>query len=149
MIFLQKWSKSLRNLKAAPEEDNPRLSIKFSLVFPSFMYLLATKPMVKRSRSSGQSSGGLWVENKAEIWFFFLSNFSKLFNFSAIFVPVPFCELVRIWSSFLSILLCSKYLQSNFEVPGPLRSLSWGLTYTVIPDLKFKYWPDEAYSNLI
>ena len=41
-------------------------------------------------------------------------------------------ELVQIWSSFLSILLCSKYLQSNFEFPGPLRSLSLGLIPTVI-----------------
>ena len=47
-----------------------------------------------------------------EFVFFFFQNFQKLFNSSAIFVPVPFCELVRIWSSFLSILLCSKYLQS-------------------------------------
>ena len=96
------------------------------------MYLLATKPMAKWSKASGQSSGGLWVENRAENRSFFLSNFSKLFNYSAIFVPVPFCELVRIWSSFLSILLCSKYLQSNFEVPGPCGSLSLGLIPTVV-----------------
>ena len=37
---------------------------------------------------SGQLSGGVWVENRAEIWSF--SSF-KLFNFSAFFVPVPFC----------------------------------------------------------
>ena len=54
-----------------------------------------------------------------------------MFNFSAIFVPVPLCKLLRTWSSFLSILLCSKYLQSNFEVPGPCGSLSWGLSFTV------------------
>jgi hypothetical protein len=48
-----------------------------------------------------------------------------------IFDPVPFCELVRIWSSFLSIIFCSKYLQSNFEVPGPCGSLSLGLIPTV------------------
>ena len=71
-------------------------------------------------------------ERPPKIWFFFLSNFSKLFNFSAIFVPVPFCELVRIWSSFLSILLCSNYIQSNFEVPCPLRSISLGLIPTVL-----------------
>ena len=45
---------------------------------------------------------------------------------------MPLCKFLRIWSSFLSILLCSKYLQSNFEVPGPLRSLSWGLSFNVI-----------------
>ena len=39
---------------------------------------------------------------------------------------------MRTWSSFLSILLYSKYLQSNFEVPGPLRSLSWGVYFTVL-----------------
>ena len=37
-----------------------------------------------------------------------------------------------IWSSFPSILFCSKYLQSNFEVPGLLRSLSLGLIPTVL-----------------
>ena len=45
------------------------------------------------------------------------------------------CQIVQFlqtWSSFLSTLFCSKYLQSNFEVPGPLRSLSWGLSFTVI-----------------
>ena len=45
---------------------------------------------------------------------------------------MPFFALVPIWSSFLSILLCSKYLQSNFEVPGPLRSISLGLIPTVL-----------------
>ena len=45
---------------------------------------------------------------------------------------MPFCELVPIWSSFLSILLCSKYLQSNFEVPGPSHSISLGLIPTVL-----------------
>ena len=63
-----------------------------------------------------------------------------MFNFSAIFIPVPFWELVRIWSSFLSILLCSKYLQSNFEVPGPLRSLSLGLIPTVIAAIFHKWF---------
>ena len=63
---------------------------------------------------------------------FFLSNFSKLFNFSAIFVPVPFCQLVQIWSLFLSILLASKYLQPNFEVQGVKGSLSVGLIPSVV-----------------
>ena len=54
----------------------------------------------------------------------FFSNFSKLFNFSAIFVPVPFCQLVRIWNLFLTILLASKNLQPNFEFRGVWRSLS-------------------------
>ena len=63
---------------------------------------------------------------------FFLSNFSKLFNYSAIFVPVPFCQLVRIWSLFLSILLASKYLQPNFEVLGVKGSLSVELIPTMV-----------------
>ena len=40
-----------------------------------------------------------------------------------IFVPVPLRNFLRTWSSFLSTLLFSKYLQSNFEVPGPCGSL--------------------------
>ena len=47
--------------------DNPRLSHKISLIFASFVHLLATKPMAKGSKASGQSSGGLWVKNMAEI----------------------------------------------------------------------------------
>ena len=57
------------------------LSIKFSLVFPCFVYLLATKPMVKQSRASGQSSG-LRTGLKSDFFFFkffrivqFLSHF--------------------------------------------------------------------------
>ena len=42
-----------------------------------FVYLLATKPMAKWSKASGQSSRGLWVENRAEIWFFFSFKFDK------------------------------------------------------------------------
>ena len=49
-----------------------------------------------------------------------------------------YCEL---WKSFPSTLLCSKYLQSNFEVPGPLRSLSLGLIPTVL------IWKQNANSN--
>ena len=49
------------------QADALGLSIKFSLVFPSFVYLFATKPLVKQSKASGQSSGGVWVENRAEI----------------------------------------------------------------------------------
>ena len=60
----------------------------------------------------------------------------KLVNLSVIFVPVPLCKQMRTWSSFLSILLYSKYLQSNFEVPGPLRSLSWGVSFTVLDQVR-------------
>ena len=49
---------------------------------------------------------------------------------------------MRTWSSFLSILLYSKYLQSNFEVPGPLRSLSWGVSFTVLC-IKILKWSNK------
>ena len=39
------------------------------------------------------------------------------------FCSCALCKFLRIWNSFLSTELCLKYLQSNFEVPGPLRSL--------------------------
>jgi hypothetical protein len=42
------------------------ISNKFSVIFPSFVNLLATKPMAKQSRASGQLSGGHWVEYRAE-----------------------------------------------------------------------------------
>ena len=48
-------------------QDNPRLSNKISLIFASFVHLLATKPMAKWSKESGQSLGGLCVKNRAEI----------------------------------------------------------------------------------
>ena len=38
------------------------LSNNFSVIFPSFVHLLATKHMDKQSRASGQLSGGHWVE---------------------------------------------------------------------------------------
>ena len=61
-----------------------------------------TKPITKWSRASGQDVTGL-------------STNCSIFQ--------PFCEFLRIWSSFLSILLASKYLQPNFEVWGVLRFL--------------------------
>ena len=85
--------------------------------------------------STGLSQGQLQLSLVKQMheFDFFLSNLSKLFNFSAIFVPVTFCKFLPTWSSLLSTMLCSKYLQSNFEVLGPLRSL--GLTYTVVADV--------------
>ena len=38
------------------------LSNNFSVIFPIFVHLLATKHMAKQSRASGQLSGGHWVE---------------------------------------------------------------------------------------
>ena len=42
------------------------LSNNFSVIFPSFVHFLATKPMAKQSRALGQVSGGHWVEYRAE-----------------------------------------------------------------------------------
>ena len=78
------------------------------------VWFLVIIAMAKWSRASCQSSGG-WERLRSV---FFLSNFSNLFKFSAIFVLVPFFEYLWIWSSFLSILLSIKYLQPNFKVSG-------------------------------
>ena len=43
---------------------------KISLIFSSFVHLLANKPMAKRSKASGASAGGLWVKNRAKNFFF-------------------------------------------------------------------------------
>ena len=80
------------------------------------MHLLATKPMAKWSKANNQSLGGLWVKIGLK---FFLSNFSILLNFSAIFVHVPFCDFNTI-------------IFINVEVFGPLRSLSIGMIPTVL-----------------
>ena len=75
-------------------------------------------------KKSGQPSGAVWVEN-------------KLFNFPAIFVPVLFCQIVQIWSLFLSMLVASKYLPEyllpNFENRVVKGSLRVGLILTVLP----------------
>ena len=73
-----------------PNWHYPSLSNKFSLVFTSFVYLLAIKHM-----GIGQSSGGLWVENWDKIWFVFFQIFQKLsifqpFLFLCLFLK--FCE---------------------------------------------------------
>jgi hypothetical protein len=74
--------------------------------------------MSKWSRAPGQLLENHWV-----------------INFSDIFVPVPifanFCKS-GVHCAFLSIVLCIKYIQSNFEVPGVLRSISMGLIPTVL-----------------
>ena len=71
--------------------------------------------MAKWSRASGQSSEGDGVEN------------CSIFQLFLLLCAVPFCEFLQIWSSFLSILFASKYLQPNFEVLDVLRSLITGL----------------------
>ena len=86
------------------------------------MYLLATKPIAKYSQghlASHQEVSGFRTGQKFDF-------------FSAMFVPVPFGEFLRIWSLSLSILLALKYLQPNFEVRSMLRSLSMGLISTVL-----------------
>ena len=51
------------------------LSNNFSVIFPSFVHLLATKPMAKQSRASGTLSEGHWVEYRADFLLFFLQIF--------------------------------------------------------------------------
>ena len=69
----------------------------------------------------------IWAQSSS--LFVFSFKFSK---FSTIFVPVLFCNFLRIWNSFLLISLASKYLQPNFKVWGVLRSLSTELISTVL-----------------
>ena len=57
---------------------NPKISSSFSPIFPSFVYLVSTKPLAKWSKSPAQLSGGHWVEYKAEFWFFFFQIFEIL-----------------------------------------------------------------------
>ena len=45
---------------------NPKISNTFSPIFPSFVHLLSTKPMILWSIAPGQFLGGQWVEHKAE-----------------------------------------------------------------------------------
>ena len=71
---------------------------------------------------------------------FFSLKFSKFLKFSGFFVPVPFCQLVRIWTLFLSICIDSKDLQSNFEVPVACGSLIFPLPSTVIFCSKFLHF---------
>ena len=57
------------------------LSNNVLVIFPSFVHILATKPMSKQSRALGQVSGGHWVEFRAEFWLFFSLNFQNSSNF--------------------------------------------------------------------
>ena len=84
-------------------------------LFASFVHLLANKPMAKWSKASGQSSRGLWVKNRAEMWLFFLSNL-EFIPINLIMFQVP---PVQFWS--------------------PLRSFSLGLIPTVIFEHGQKY----------
>ena len=54
------------DLRAITVDGKGSLSNNFSVIFPNFVHLLATKPMAKQSRTSGQLSGGHWVEYRAE-----------------------------------------------------------------------------------
>ena len=74
---------------------------------------------------------------------FFLFEIFKIPKIFRYFVPVPFCQLVRIWTLFLSICIDSKDLQSNFEVPVGCGSFIFPLPSTVLaqtsPNLRFCY----------
>ena len=82
---------------------------------------------------------GSKIVYKGEFWHFFFfpifkisSNF-QIFKFSSIFVFVPFCELVRIWTLLLSIYIDSKDLQSNFEVPAVFGSTYFWVSLYKLP----------------
>ena len=113
--------------------DSSRLSIKFSLVFPSFVYFLASTPMVKWSMASVQSSGGVWVENRAEIRFFFFS--FKFFKIGQLFSH--FCSC-----AFLSINANLEFIPINFislKVPPARVSVQgvkslWGKCMFILAD---------------
>ena len=70
-------------------DDKGGLKNNFSIIFPSFVHLLATKPMAKQSRALDQLAGGHLVEEyREEFGFFFPSNFQTVlffFNFPKIF----------------------------------------------------------------
>ena len=86
------------------------------------MYLFATKPINKWSKASGQSSKGLWVENRAEIWVFFF----HLFQNCSIFQPF--------------LLLC---LFVNFCESGVYSYQFYSLLSTSSPILKYGVWEDH------
>ena len=93
-------------------QDNPRLSNKISLIFASFVHLLATKPMAKWSKASDQSSGGLQVKNRVERSIF--QTFRKPdFGTRFLFIEV-FCiyQQPNLWLSGL------EYMASHQEVSG-------------------------------
>ena len=62
------WQLSLRKRAGTTVDGKGGLSNNFSVISPSFVHLLAIKPMVKQSRASGQLSGqlsgGHWVESR-------------------------------------------------------------------------------------
>ena len=65
------------------------LSNNFSVIFPSFVHLLATKPTAKQSTASG----GHWVEYRAEFLTLFFSNFQKFLKISDSFIFFNFPKI--------------------------------------------------------
>ena len=65
--------------------------------------------------------------------------FSKIPQISSIFVPVPFCKLVRIWTLLLSIYIDSKELQSNFEVSAVFGSTYFWVSLYKLPTVIIEY----------
>ena len=66
MRFLLQMSHFAISWYSGTVDGKGGLSNNFSVIFPSFVHLLATKPMAKQSRASGQLSGGHWVEYRVE-----------------------------------------------------------------------------------
>ena len=76
----------------------------FHFFFISFLCLLATKPIVKWFRASDQSSGGVWVEKRANAWFFFSFKFFKIVQFFSQFIPINFISF-KVTVAFIQKLL--------------------------------------------
>ena len=68
-------------------QANPLLSNKFSLIFPSFLYLSSTKLMSKWPRAPGQLSEGHWIRIWVNLIFFLARDLAKALNmlFSGIY----------------------------------------------------------------
>ena len=62
-----------------------------------------------------------------------ISGLGYLASYNEVFVPVPFCELVQVWTLLLSIYLDSKDLQSNFEVPAVFGSTYFWVSLYKLP----------------
>ena len=107
-----------QNVQPITVKDNPQLSEPqgsgtSKLDWRYFEYNKVDMKELQVCKSLHKGTGTKMAEK--------LNNLTE--NKWVIFVPVPLCKFLRTWSSFLSTLLFSKYLQSNFEVPGPCGSL--------------------------
>ena len=69
--------------------------------------------------------------------------FSRIPQVFKFFVPLPFWELVPIWTLLLSIYIDSKDLQSNFEVPAVFGSTYFWVSLYKLPTVLFAFREDK------